>query len=261
MLLILDLFRISCFAFRACKRQFPLLYRSLSASATALPYSTSELPFRIPRMTTEHSPAVCLAYLVRHGATDVNLANPPRLQGRGVNLGLSETGQQQAAKTAAFFADRAIDAVFSSPLLRAVETAQSIAQPHGLEVQTVEELTEVHVGDWEGMSWPDIEAADRDYYERYMADTGTVPYLNGESFQDVQDRALPALRRLMRQQRGKQIVIVAHNIVNRTCLAGLLHIPVARARAISQDNCGINVLRLKDDELKVRMTNVAFHLE
>ena len=60
---------------------------------------------------------------------------------------------------------------------------------------------------------------------------------------------------------GQQIVIVAHNIVNRTCLAGLLHIPIAKARAISQDNCGINVLRMIDDEPKVRMTNVAFHLE
>ena len=212
-------------------------------------------------MTAKIEVNVCLAYLVRHGATDVNLANPPRLQGRGMNLGLSETGKEQAKNTAAFFADRTIDAIFSSPLVRAVETAQIIAQQHGLDVTTIDNLTEVHVGDWEGMSWPDIEVADRDYYNRYMADTGTVPYLGGESFQDVQDRALPALRKVMSEHRGKQIVIVAHNIVNRTCLAGLLHIPIAKARAISQDNCGINVLRLSDDELKVRMTNVAFHLE
>ena len=213
-------------------------------------------------MDSEKKPTdICVAYLVRHGATDINLANPPRLQGRGVNLGLSELGREQAQRTTEFLASRPIEVVYSSPLLRALETAETIAEPHELPVMMIEELTEVHVGDWEGMSWPDIEAADRDYYTRYMADTGSVPYLNGESFQDVQDRALPALRNLMEANRGREIVIVAHNIVNRTCLAGLLHIPIAKARAISQDNCGINVLRLKDGELKVRMTNVAFHLE
>jgi broad specificity phosphatase PhoE len=203
----------------------------------------------------------CTAYLVRHGATDVNLANPPRLQGNSSDLGLSAEGIRQAKKTAAFLSQLPIAAVISSPLLRAVETAARIADSHGLEVATVDALVEVDVGQWEGMSWIDIEAADADYYQRYMADTGAVPYLGGESFQDVQDRALPALRSIMEEHRGRQIVIVAHNIVNRTCLAKLLHVPVAKARSISQDNCGINVLRLQGDELKVRMTNVAFHLE
>ena len=203
----------------------------------------------------------CLAYLVRHGATEVNISNPPRLQGRGVNLGLSAEGRRQAEQTKEFFATRPLDAVFCSPLVRAVETAQLVAEPHALEIRTLDELVEVDVGDWEGKSWIEIEQSDPDYYERYMADTGRVSYLGGESFQDVQDRALPALRGLMQENRGRRIVIVAHNIVNRTCLAGLMHVPVGKARAISQDNCGINVLKLKGDELKVKMVNVAFHLE
>lgn len=239
----------------------PIFYTAGRDCATA-PCPVLHRESKIRGMSKEKLSAdVCVAYLVRHGATDINLANPPRLQGRGVNLGLSELGREQARRTAEFFAQRPIDAVFCSPLLRAVETAQKIAESQKLSVTTVEELVEVHVGDWEGMSWPDIEAADQDYYTRYMADTGSVPYLGGESFQDVQDRALPALKNLMQANRGREIVVVAHNIVNRTCLAGLLHIPIAKARAISQDNCGINVLRLKDGELKVRMTNVAFHLE
>lgn len=191
----------------------------------------------------------------------MNVANPPRLQGRGTNLGLSDEGRRQAARTAEFLAGRAIDAVFSSPLLRAQETARELAQPHGLDVAAVEGLIEVDVGQWEGMSWIEIEQRDPEHYRQYMADSGAVPYRGGESFQDVQDRALPALRALLEANRGRQIVVVAHNIVNRTCLAGLLHAPVARARAISQDNCGINVLRLRGDELKVRTINAAFHLE
>ena len=203
----------------------------------------------------------CVAYLVRHGATEVNVANPPRLQGRATDLGLSSEGKVQAEQTAAFFAARKVDAVFSSPLVRAQETAAKIAGSHNLAVETIDALVEGDVGDWEGMSWPEIEAADRDYYDRYMADTGKVPYLGGESFQDVQDRALPAITKLMQANLGREIVVVAHNIVNRTTLAALLDVPIGRARQISQDNCGINVLRLRDGELKVRMVNVAFHLE
>jgi len=213
------------------------------------------------RMSSNTDSNVCIAYLIRHGATDVNLANPPRLQGRGVNLGLSAEGVRQARQTAAFLRERPIEAIYSSPLLRAVETARILAQPHQLDVTTVADLTEVDVGQWEGKSWLDIESADPDYYRRYMEDTGSVPYLGGESFQNVQDRALPTLRRLLEANRGRQIIVVAHNIVNRTCLAGLMHVPIAKARAISQDNCGINVLRLKAGELKVRMINVALHLE
>lgn len=203
----------------------------------------------------------CIMYLIRHGATDVNTANPPRLQGRGVNLGLSDVGRQQAERTANFLAQRKLTAIYGSPLRRSQETARIIARPHGLNVQTLEQIIEVDVGHWEGRSWIDIEKDDPEYYQRYMNDPGSVPYAGGESFQNVQDRALPALQRVMEENPAGRIVVVAHNIVNRAYLAALLTLPVAKARMISQDNCGINIVWHKDGQMKLRTTNATFHLE
>ncbi|MCE9531166.1 MAG: histidine phosphatase family protein [Planctomycetes bacterium] len=71
-------------------------------------------------------------YLIRHAATEANLAHPPRLQGRKNNPPLAKLGVHQAAATRDFLAIRSIDACYTSPLLRAMQTATIIAEPHGL---------------------------------------------------------------------------------------------------------------------------------
>ena len=65
----------------------------------------------------------------------------------------------------------------------------------------------------------------------------------------------------MNSHSGQCILIVGHNVVNRTLLAGMLQLPIARARGISQDNCGVNVLRFREGQLKLLSSNVAFHLQ
>ncbi len=97
-----------------------------------------------------------IVYLVRHGATDANLRRPYVLQGRGMDLPLNETGRRQAQCVRKLFERRAIAAVYSSPLRRAFDTAQAIAEPHRLDVGTVDALIEADVGKWEGMSWDQI---------------------------------------------------------------------------------------------------------
>jgi broad specificity phosphatase PhoE len=200
-------------------------------------------------------------FLLRHGATASNLATPPVLQGRGINLSLSDQGRRQAEQTAAFLAAQRLTAIFSSPLLRAQETARAIALPYGLDVTLVDALIEVDIGRWEGRSWVEIAETEPEEYRRFMDDPGRHPYLGGESFQQVQDRALPALRRLMEANVGGRIAVVAHNIVNRASLAPLLALPTAKARQIHQDNCGINVVWLESGEMKLRTLNATFHLE
>jgi broad specificity phosphatase PhoE len=202
----------------------------------------------------------CVMFLLRHGATASNVASPPVLQGRGMNLSLSDQGRRQAQEAAAFFAGQRLTAIYSSPLVRALETARAIALPFGHDVTVVDELIEVDVGRWEGRSWVEIAQTEPDAYRRFMDDPGQTPYLGGESFQQVQDRALPALRRLMEMNPGGRIAVVAHNIVNRASLAPLLSLPTARARQIHQDNCGVNVVWLEGGEMKLRTLNSTFHL-
>lgn len=206
------------------------------------------------------APNTCWLHLVRHGATDNNRARPPRLQGRRTDPALSNEGHQQAEATGRLLAGAPIDAVFASPLLRARQTAEAIARPHGLEVQPVDDLIEVDVGDWEGRPWDEVERANPEIYRAFMADASVNPYLGGENLQTVFDRSGPAFERLFQQNLGRVIVAVAHNVVNRTYLASLLGLPLAKYRSVPQDNCGANLLRYRDGKVKAVTLNAVLHL-
>lgn len=202
----------------------------------------------------------CVLILVRHGATANNLADPPILQGRSADCELSETGRMQARSAATQLKNRPIASVFSSPLLRAVQTAEIIAQPHRLTVNQVSQLIEVDVGQWENRSWVHIAVEEPGPYERFMSNPAEHGYLGGESFNDVYDRVAPAIVNLMESNLGRTIVVVAHNIVNRVFLANTLGIPLSRARDISQENCGMNVLKYDNGKTKLKTLNATFHL-
>ena len=206
------------------------------------------------------APDTCWLYLVRHGATANNRAKPPRLQGRRTDPPLSDEGLAQARQTGKFLADSPLGAVYSSPLLRARQTAEAIAEPHGLGVRPVDELIEVDVGQWEGRAWDEIERTDPEAYRAFMTDPAAHGYLGGESLQSVDARVVPAFKRLMADNLGRVVVIVAHNVVNRAYLADLMGIPLARYRTIPQDNCGVNLLRYRNGRTKAVSVNGVFHL-
>ena len=208
------------------------------------------------------SPALpcCWLYLVRHGATENNDAYPPRLQGRRTDPPLSAEGLLQAQRTAQWLAGRPLAAVYSSPLLRARQTAEAIAGRHRLEVERVDDLIEVDVGLWEGRAWEEIERTDPEAYRLFMSDATVNPYLGGENLTVVAARAVPAIERLMAQNVGRTIVVVAHNVVNRLYLAHLLKSPLARYRSIPQDNCGVNLLRYEAGEVRPVTINAVEHL-
>jgi broad specificity phosphatase PhoE len=205
--------------------------------------------------------APCRMYLLRHGATDNNLAQPPRLQGCGLDADLSHEGRRQAEQVRQFLGDVPLAAIFSSPLRRALQTAEIVAQPHSHTVQLVETLREVDVGLWEGRSWNEIAANDSEAYALFRHDPSVHPYAGGENLLQVQQRVTPALAELALAHLGRQIVVVAHNVVNRAFIAGLLQLPLAEAHRIRQDNCGINLLEWESGQCKLRTWNSAWHLE
>lgn len=202
-----------------------------------------------------------LLVLLRHGATANNAAQPPRLQGCRGDPELSEAGREQARRAGEALAVLRIDAVFSSPLRRAVQTAEAVAAPHGLSVELLAAVGECDVGDWEGLSWPEVEAAAPEDFRRFMADPAAHPYAGGESFGQVLDRVAPALDRLLLDGSGRTIVVVAHNVVNRAYLARYLDVPLARARGIPQANGGVNVLRQRGGQIRLLTLNGVLHLD
>lgn len=205
-------------------------------------------------------PQVCRLFLIRHGATAANLQRPYILQGRTLNGPLSETGITQAQATRDFLQSFPLSSVHCSPMLRAKQTAEIIAEPHKLPLEMHDDLIEVHVGDWESMSWDKIMEANPEQYEQFMASPGTTPYLGGESYHDVCQRAFPAFEAIAQQHLGKSIAVVAHNVVNRSILSHLLGIEINKAKDIVQKNCCVNVIDYKQGTWSVATLNSAFHL-
>jgi broad specificity phosphatase PhoE len=202
-----------------------------------------------------------IIYLVRHGATDANLRRPYVLQGRGMDLPLNETGRRQAQCVRKLFERRTIAAVYSSPLRRALETAQAIVEPHRLDVGIVEPLIEVDVGKWEGMAWDQIRREYPQECEDFQRDQSQFPYLGGESYRDVALRAMPALEGLFERHDGRTIVVVAHNVVIRACAATLLRIPLTHAKDIIQNNGGVSILRRENGRIDLITLNSVLHIE
>jgi broad specificity phosphatase PhoE len=203
----------------------------------------------------------CRVVLVRHAATANNERNPPVLQGRGLNPGLSERGRRQAAATAEALRAWSFDACYSSPLVRAVETAAAIvARRATIAVQTIEALTEVDLGRWEGRTWPEVERENPTEYRAFVDDPEVNPYLGGESFGDVARRVGPAVEALADRHPGGTILVVGHNAVNRVLVAQGLGTPVSAARRLQLSNAGICLLVRRGRTWSAPMVNAVLHL-
>jgi broad specificity phosphatase PhoE len=200
-------------------------------------------------------------YLIRHGATAANLLSPPTLQGRYQDPPLADIGVRQAEITRDLLAIRPIDACYSSPLRRAVQTASIIAQPHGLRPKHVDALVEIDVGQWEGLDWGTIRKSDNKAYAQFMKNPARFGYPGGENFSEVGKRVENAVETILAEHQGQRILVVSHHVVNRIYLAHLLGIPPSGARRVSLDNCGISVVVREAQRTSVTMVNACLHLQ
>jgi len=163
-------------------------------------------------------------YLTRHGETEWNLLR--RIQGRG-DSPLTARGRGQARQQAAWLADKDVERVFSSPLGRALSTAQEIAAQCRAPLQVLDELAEFSYGRWEGLTQTEIRERDPVAHAARQADRMNVRVPNGECYNDVLLRSRRALD-LILAEKWTVAVITAHDGINRAFLATLLALPPAR---------------------------------
>ena len=148
-------------------------------------------------------------YLVRHGETDWNAAH--RIQG-STDIPLNDTGRDQAAATGRLLAQRRWDAIYSSPLVRAFETASIIADTIGLGAPLpVPEIVERNYGEAEGLTGDEID-------RRFPGET---PVPGRETREEVIARVLPALLELAERHSGESVIVVGHGGVIRSVLYAL----------------------------------------
>lgn len=203
----------------------------------------------------------CTLFLLRHGATLSNQADPPILQGQSIDGPLAPAGIAQAQAAGRVLSRYSLQAIYSSPLRRGRQTAEIIAEPHGLTVGIVPEIIEVDVGSWERKSWAEIREADPEAYANFQTDPARFGYRDGENLTQVRHRVVPAFEKLMHRHLGQQIAVVGHHVVNRAFLAHALGLPLALARQIHQANGGINVIQWEPSEWKIVSLNATFHLD
>jgi broad specificity phosphatase PhoE len=157
--------------------------------------------------------------LVRHGAT--LLSAEDRFSGAdGVDL--SEEGRAQVARLARRLGGDRLDACYTSPLARTVETASLLAEPHALALVRRDGLREISHGHWEGLTRAEVEGRFPDEYQAWETDPFTFAPQGGESGLAVLARALPVLREIVVAHEGQRVLLVSHKATLRLMLASLL---------------------------------------
>lgn len=146
-------------------------------------------------------------YIIRHGSTDWNECR--RLQGQQ-DIPLNPRGREQAAQMALRLAERSIEAIYSSDLLRARQTAEAISMVNGAGIQTDTRLREVHLGEWEGKLVTEIEEVDGDCFERRYRYPATIAPPGGEPTVAVQERVLAAVHDISERHPAGSVAVVSH---------------------------------------------------
>jgi len=190
--------------------------------------------------------------LVRHGETTHNAA--------GIAQGwqdsqLSEKGQAQVLSLARRLVSFGVDALYSSPLNRALATAQAISDVTGLPITILEDLREMNYGAWEGKSFLEVRKSDEQIFRRWIAEDD-FPCPDGESHKDVLTRMKRAFEAV---STAAQPVVVTHGTAIRVGATALLNVPLSTVRQLAQDNASINLFLFKGERFILKVWNDTSH--
>lgn len=192
--------------------------------------------------------------LVRHGETLHNVAGIAQ----GWNdSALSDRGNEQVRRLAERLRRHEPDALFSSPLGRALTTAKAIRELLGLEITILEDLREMSYGGWENRSFLDIRRDEREVYEQWIADPD-APSPQGESHNQVRARMARAFEAVTAAERP---VLVTHGTAIRIGATALLDVPVMTSRSFAQDNAALNIFIWRMDRWVMKTWNDTTHCQ
>jgi alpha-ribazole phosphatase len=153
---------------------------------------------------------------IRHAQTDLagtfcGHSDPP----------LNDAGRQQVADLIERLTTEHFDAIVCSDLRRAMDTAESLAQAFKAPLTSKQGLREIHFGEWEGLTWAEIEQRDADYARRWSETSPALTAPGGESFADFESRVLAEITPLLSLAERQRIAVVTHGGVMRAVLRSL----------------------------------------
>ena len=187
-------------------------------------------------------------YLARHGESDWNAAN--RFQGHS-DRPLTDLGREQARGLADLVAAENVEAIYASPLSRALETARIVAARIGLEVAVDEGLREVDTGSWSGLSRAEVRERYPEGFQRWI--TGGAGWEDGESYEEMAERVLAAVNRIAAAHPGGRVLLVSHGGPIRAIQAASDGMAISEYRRLRlvEPNARLSAVAVGDDGLRL----------
>lgn len=200
-------------------------------------------------------------FLIRHGQTLWNKEG--RYQGNR-DIELTEEGIKQAGFTAEYLSDVDFSNIYSSPLKRAMDTANIINKTNekkDLKIIIRENLKEMHFGKWEGMKFEQLGKEFHDEFQNWLRDPYNYCPAGGESFKQVKKRATEEIENIIKESEdGSNVAVVTHGGIILSILVYWLQIPLSRWRSIVLNQGAINIAVIDRGFPYISTVNFTGHL-
>jgi alpha-ribazole phosphatase len=197
--------------------------------------------------------------LIRHGETDWNATL--KYQGHA-DIPLNEQGREQARKVGARLARYGAVALYTSDILRAAQTATIVGEMTELQAQAMPNLREIDVGQWEGLTPEELYRRFPEHMAAFDRDPARTVRLGGESYAQLQERALVALNQIHAAHPGDAVVLaVSHGGTIRALLCHIIGLDLGRFGRLWLDNGSLTELRHGAHGWRLVRLNDAAHME
>ena len=190
-----------------------------------------------------------MIYLLRHG--EIDSCGGKRFIGQ-LDLALTEYGRKQAERWKIELSEIKFDFVYSSDLIRCIETARIVTD--GKEIILLKELREIDLGEWEGLFFDEVKMERMEEWEARGLDIVGYRPPGGESFSDLRQRVIPVFNNISKNQ-ADNILIITHAGVIRTIICYILEMPFSRLFSIGLNYAGMNIIDNKQVPVQLMAVN------
>ncbi len=195
--------------------------------------------------------------LVRHGETVWNVEKIYR--GR-TDVNLDEVGIKQAKLLGKYLSNWELEAIYSSPLRRAIDTANIIARYHKIAVQVTRGLIDFDYGEWQSLPEQEAKRLYPTLHNEWHNNPHRVKMPGGESLEDVRRRAIGVVNDVLSKYQGS-VILVSHRVVNKVLICSLLGLDNSYFWNIKQDVGGITIFNCVDGRFVLTRHNDTSHLK
>lgn len=196
-------------------------------------------------------------FLVRHGRTAWNAGEVFR--GRE-DIPLDHVGETEAGLLAERLRGERIEVIFSSPLMRAKQTALRISEQTGASVVEAEELIDLDYGQWQGRTLQEVKVNFPGLYELWIKKPHEVVFPSGEGLKDVLGRVAPFVETVLEGFCNRTVAFVTHKVVLKVIICHLLGMGLSAFWKVEQSTSALNLFEYRDGLWRAKLINDTCHL-